>query len=270
VLEGDTGMTSYSSVLPGARVRTAQGFIGTVERLEHHWADSTEQPDRMIVRSDDGRWRYSIPVMFISTIEQGAFSPIVQLRLDPDELTHYVAGALPGTPHASRSDMAARPPTSEEEPTLRVPLAIEELVVRKEPLLLGKVHVHKGVEAVEQRTQVPVYHEEAVVEHIPPEQYDGGAPNDPNEVIVPVIEERLVVRKERVVTEYIRIRKALVAKPYEVYGTVRREVVDLHEEREDGVMPEVSQLIHYIPEERLEGPGDTTDMPSAEAQPADH
>src|SRR5215471_7515050 len=108
-------MTSYSSVLPGARVRTAQGFLGTVERLEHHWSDPTEQPDRMIVRSDDGHWRYSIPVMFISTIEQGALSPIVQLRLHPDELTHYVAEALPARPRATRPDTSAHRPAPEEE-----------------------------------------------------------------------------------------------------------------------------------------------------------
>jgi uncharacterized protein (TIGR02271 family) len=258
-------MANFSSVLPGARVHTAQGFIGTVERLEHHWSDATEQPDRLIVRSDDGRWRYSIPVMFISTIEQGVFSPIVQLRLDPHELSHYAAEALPSRPRVSGLGTVAGPPLPEEEPALRVPLAVEELVVRKEPLLLGKVHVHKGVETVEQRLEVPVYHEEAVVEHIPPEQYDGGTPNDPNEVIVPVFEERLVVRKERVVTEYIRIRKEPVAKPYEVHGTVRREVVDLREEREHGVMPEVTRLVHYVPEERRDVPGETTGMPAGDA-----
>ena len=261
-------MTGYFSVLPGARVRSAQGFIGTVERLEHHWSDATEQPDRMIVRSDDGRWRYSIPLMFISTIDQGAFSPIVQLRLDPDELTHYVAEALPARPRATRTDTSAPPPAPEEEPALRVPLVVEELVVRKEPLLLGKVHIHKGVETVEQRMQVPVYHEEAAIERIPPEQYDGSAPNDPNVVIVPVIEERLVVRKERVVTEYIRIRKALVAKPYEVCGTVRREVAELREERQDGVMPEVKRLVHYVPDERGDVPDQESGTTTADAVPA--
>jgi uncharacterized protein (TIGR02271 family) len=232
-------MNSYASILPGARVRSPDGFIGTVERLDYHWADSSEQPDRMIVRSDDGHWRYSIPLMFINAITQGAFHPIVELRLNPDELTHYIVEQIEPRQNAQQvgapagngaSHTAAAALDDAEEPALRVPVAIEELVVHKEPILRGKVHVHKGVETVEQQVELPVYHEEAVVERIPAERYDGKAA-DPNEVLIPVLEERLVVRKESVVTEYIRVRKELVREQKQVRGQVRREVLRFDEER---------------------------------------
>jgi uncharacterized protein (TIGR02271 family) len=236
-------MNSYASILPGARVRSPDGFIGTVERLDYHWADSSEQPDRMIVRSDDGHWRYSIPLMFISGIAQGAFHPIVELRLNPDELTHYIVEQLepqqnarptpapePAGNAAAQETTAATSDGEAQSPVLRVPVAVEELIVHKEPILRGKVHVHKGVETVEQHVDVPVYHEEAVVERIPADRYDG-ATATPNEVLIPILEERLVVRKESVVTEYIRVRKELVRDQKQVRGQVRREVVRFDEER---------------------------------------
>lgn len=232
-------MNSYASILPGARVRSPDGFIGTVERLEYHWADSSEQPDRMIVRSDDGRWRYSIPLMFINGIAQGAFHPIVELRLNPDELTHYIVEQVEPQQHAHQVAPAgngateaasATPDGDAQSPVLRVPVAVEELVVHKEPILRGKVHIHKGVETVEQHVDLPVYHEEAVIERIPAEHYDGAAAN-PNEVLIPILEERLVVRKESVVSEYIRVRKELVRDQKQVRGQVRREVVRFDEER---------------------------------------
>jgi len=234
-------MNNYASILPGARVRSPDGFIGTVERLDYHWADSSEQPDRMIVRSDDGHWRYSIPLMFISAIMQGAFHPIVELRLNPDELTHYIVEQIEPQEHArqpaapagngaARETPAAMADDDAQSPVLRMPVAVEELVVRKQPILRGKVHVHKGVETVEQQVDLPVYHEEAVIERIPAERYDDTAAN-PNEVLIPVLEERLVVRKESVVTEYIRVRKELVREQKQVRGQVRREVLRFDEER---------------------------------------
>lgn len=241
---------SFAGVLPGARVRGEDGFIGTVERLEHHWAASDERPDRMIVRSDDGRWRYSIPVMFVSSVSQGTLYPIVVVGLGADDLIHYVAEEVPPEHLPARAAQAqARPqaqsgpredPAAAEEAepeVLRVPVAEEELVAHKQPVPLGMAHVHKGVETAEAQKQVPVYHEEAVIERIPADQLDPTAATNPNEVIIPVTEERLVVRREQVVTEYIRVRKALVAEPRQVLGEVRREYVTVTEDGREGQTP---------------------------------
>lgn len=242
--------SGFTGVLPGARVRGKDGFIGTVERLEHHWAASEEQPDRMIVRSDDGRWRYSIPMMFVSGVSQGTLYPIVVVGLDAEDLIHYVVEEVPPErPRATRTarrkaqsrpraeQPAAEEPVVEEPEVLRVPVVEEELVAHKQPVPLGMAHVHKGVETAEAQTQVPVYHEEAVIERIPADQLDLSAANNPNEVIIPVTEERLVVRREQVVTEYIRVRKALVAEPRQVVGEVRREYVTITEDGGEGRTP---------------------------------
>jgi uncharacterized protein (TIGR02271 family) len=112
-------------------------------------------------------------------------------------------------------------------------------VVRKEPEAVGMAHVHKGVEQREQRMAVPVYHEEAEVERVPADQFDARAQAEanPNDVIVPVVEERLVVHKETVVTEYIRIRKRLVTEQEQVLGQVRREYVTVTQDGEQGEQP---------------------------------
>jgi len=233
-------MTMYAGVLPGARIRGEGGFIGTVEYLEHHWSGPDERPDRMIVRSDDGRWRYSIPLMFVTKVTQGTFHPIAQVAITPDELTHYITEELP--PSAGSATIARQESPAPGEPaTLRVPVAIEELVVHKQPEPIGMAHVHKGVERREQEFSVPVYHEETEVERIPAEQFDvrAQAEANPNDVIVPVLEERLVVYKESVVTEYIRIRKRLVTEQEQVLGQVRREYVTVTQDDPAGGQPSV-------------------------------
>lgn len=240
----------FSGVLPGARVRGVDGYIGTVERLEHHWSASDERPDRMIVRSDDGRWRYSIPLMFVSGVSQEALYPMVVVGLGSDNLIYYVmeemppehlSARLPWQPaHSESREEQAGPEEPAElgaQEVLRVPVAEEEMVARKQPVPLGMAHVHKGVETTEAHTRVPVYHEEAVIERIPADQFDSTNATNPNEVIIPVIEERLVVRREQVVSEYIRVRKALIAEPREVLGEVRREYVTISEDSHGGRAP---------------------------------
>ena len=262
-------MKTYTSILPGARVRSEDGFIGTVERLERHWTEGVDQPDRMIVRSEDRQWRYSIPLMFVSKVTQGAFHPIIIVKVHSDDLAHYILEEVdPATPLDVRQpeapavdqphagDIADQPttvlnagelragmPIPQDDTVLRMPVHEEQLVVRKKPVVLGKIRVHKGVETVEQEVGVQLFHEEAIIEHVAPDQYDGLAPSNPNEVLIPVIEERLVVQKQSVIKEYIRVRKELVQRHEEVRGTVRREVVQISEDRQDGAGPDAPPLL---------------------------
>src|SRR5579872_2474007 len=117
-------MRSFNAILPGARVRTDEGFLGTVERLDHHWAESGDQPDRMIVRSEDGRWRYSIPLMFVHSVTQSAFQPVVYIAMHPDELVHYIYEAIPQqqpkTP-SQPTDTAVQP-QPDDDTVLKLPV----------------------------------------------------------------------------------------------------------------------------------------------------
>lgn len=244
-------MPRYSAILPGARVRTADGFIGTVERLDRHDAGvpdpgDADQRDTMLVRSEDRHWRYAIPLMLVERVQQGPFSTIVHLTLEADRLPQYIVESLDGerptdegitrtgaTP-TQGSDAASgdRADDSADVQTIRVPLAEEELVARKRPVTLGHVHVHKAVVSREEQLRVPVTHEEVLVEHLPPEAHDGRPADNPNDLYIPVLEERLVVQRQTVVREWIRVSKRLETREYEVRGTVRREVLTVREDRD--------------------------------------
>lgn len=236
-------MNTYTAILPGARIRTTDGVIGTVERLEAVGTGPGDQPDHMIVRSEDGQWRYRIPLMLVTSVTQEAFSAVVHITMEPRDLPHYIMEEQRGSAATAPPVSATATPMSAtdeqwaagaDEETLRIPLAAEELIAQKQAVVRGNVHVHKGVETVEQSFTVPVYHEEAIVEHISPDEYDGRAPTNPNETIIPIVEEQLVVEKRSVVKEYIRVRKNIVTEQQDVHDTVRREFVEVTEQTLDG------------------------------------
>ncbi|MCA1598562.1 MAG: YsnF/AvaK domain-containing protein, partial [Chloroflexi bacterium] len=169
------------------------------------------------------------------------FNNAVQLSVAPAGLTHYQAAPMEKTETTGTATPSGEWSGADDD-TLTIPLAAEELVAEKQPIVLGKIRVHKGVETVQQNMTVPVYHEEAIVEHIPVDQYDANAPTRPNDLIIPVTEEQIVVEKRTVIKEYIRIRKNIVTQEQHISDTVRREFVELTEQRQG---PAELTLLHY-------------------------
>ncbi|HLZ60281.1 MAG TPA: YsnF/AvaK domain-containing protein [Ktedonosporobacter sp.] len=234
-------MDTTAAILPGARVRTTHGFIGTVERLEQRGQGQAAQPDYLVVRSDDGFSCYVLPLMLVRRVIRTDSGSLVDLALGSDELRHYLNESLnTGTeaPVPAPSSGGKKESVDASDTELRVPLASEEVLVQKQPVVSGNIHIHKRVETVEQRLNVPVYHEEAVIEHIPPEQYDASTPVAPGEIIIPLVEERLIVQKQSVIREYLRIRKTVVAEQQVVREPLRREFVDVSETQQDVARPE--------------------------------
>jgi hypothetical protein len=77
-------------------VRAKDGFIDTVGGLQHAGKDAGIHPDAMLVRSDDGQWRYSIPLLHVTEVRQEALKPIVGVDLNTDDLAvlHHRAPAI--------------------------------------------------------------------------------------------------------------------------------------------------------------------------------
>lgn len=215
-------MNRYATIQPGSRVRAPGGFIGTVEALS---ATSPRSPaDVMIVRSDDSARRYAIPLARVRHVTQDTPAPIVDVSLQPQELPSLLVAPAQGS--------TRQPPlTPDEGQAMQIPVAQEQLVAHKRPHVRGTVRVHKDVQSREAHLSVPVTHEEAIVERIPADAYDGRPPESPDEVLIPVLEERLVVQKQTVVKEYLRVRKVRVTDQQEVHDTLRHEVVSLSEQR---------------------------------------
>ncbi len=208
------------AILPGTRVRTRAGIIGAVERVEPLGADQ-DTPGALLVRAEDGTRHYRFPVHLVEGVAQetdhAVSYTVAHLALDPADLGRY----------------AVREAVTQGE-TLRIPLVAEDLVAETRPVQRGTLRLHRSVETVEQRLTVPVTHEEVIVERIPAAQYDASAPANPDETIIPVVEERLVVETRAVIVEYIRVTIRRVTEDQEVRAPLRREVVTIQEVEEAG------------------------------------
>ncbi len=106
-----------------------------------------------------------------------------------------------------------------------IPLREEQLNVEKQRVQKGEVRVHKEVVTEQQRIDVPVSHEEVVIERVPAsEGRPAETPIGQGETIrIPVSEDQINVTKQTVETGEIDITKREIQGEQRVSGTVRRE-----------------------------------------------
>lgn len=130
---------------------------------------------------------------------------------------------------SAKSATASVPGAAADADGLTLPLAEERLTASVLQGERGQVHIHKRVAYEQQRATVPFTIEEAIIEHIPADRFDPHAPRAADELIIPLVEERLIVRKETVVREYLRVRKQSRVESREVSAELRREVVEVDE-----------------------------------------
>ena len=128
------------------------------------------------------------------------------------------------------------PRDRKEEDELRVRRMEEELKVGTREREAGAVRVRKRVRTDHERIVVPRKRVEVTVERVPVEEQaisaEGGTAEPEireGEIVVPVIEEEIVVEKRPVIKEEIRIRKEVVEDTEIVEEDVRREEVEVDE-----------------------------------------
>ena len=125
----------------------------------------------------------------------------------------------------------------EDKDELRVRRIEEELKVGTRERVAGAVRVRKRVITDHETIVVPKKRVEVTVEHVPIEGQaistkEGTAEPEigEDEIVVPVVEEEIVVEKRPVVKEEIRIRKEVVEESEVVEEDVRREEVEVDEQ----------------------------------------
>jgi uncharacterized protein (TIGR02271 family) len=125
----------------------------------------------------------------------------------------------------------------EYQDELRVRRSEEELKVGTREREAGAVRVRKRVRTDHERVVVPKKRVEVTVERAPVEQEDVSTDREAtgpeigeDEIVVPVIEEEIVVEKRPVIKEEIRIRKEVVEDTEVVEEDVRREEVDVDDQ----------------------------------------
>ena len=119
---------------------------------------------------------------------------------------------------------------------IHVPVAAERLVVERRPTDVGEVQVRKRVEEVEEWVPVSLSRDEVEVQRVAVNRtLDApiGTRTEGEWLIVPVIEEEVVVQKRLVLREEVRIRTRRVTEQQEVREVVRRERVDMEGPTDD-------------------------------------
>jgi uncharacterized protein (TIGR02271 family) len=165
---------------------------------------------QLVIALDDGR-RLVVPEDLLIARDDGTrFLPLSAAAL-----------ALPG---------AANAPAGTDDQIV-IPVVVEELNVEKRRIARGIVRIHKRVETREEVVDEPLIREEMDVERVAIDRLvEGDVPQARQEgdvLIIPILEEALVVEKRLLLREELRVtkRRTTISNPQPV--TLRREVVDI-------------------------------------------
>jgi uncharacterized protein (TIGR02271 family) len=203
-------MVAHAQIEPGATVEATDGRFGTVTSVI---AQSTSgELSYLLVRHGDGL--VTVPAALIAEI----VSPLeVRLGVTRDAMRSRVGGARNLT---------------DDQTQIRVPVYEERLSATVHPVDLGEVRIHKTVEGHPDIVTESVERDELEIERVPLDRLidEPAQPRQEGEwLIVPVMEEVLVVTKQLVLTEEVRIRTKRVTEEQEVYEILRRERVTIED-----------------------------------------
>jgi uncharacterized protein (TIGR02271 family) len=120
-----------------------------------------------------------------------------------------------------------------DEQEYRVRRSEEELEVGTRQREAGAVRVRKRVRTDRERIVVPKKRVEVTVERVPVAEGETARSEiGEDEIVVPIVEEEVVVEKRPVVKEELRIRKEVVEEVEVVEEDVRREEIDVDDQTE--------------------------------------
>lgn len=169
----------------------------------------------------------------------------VQMGFESDQATRYYdelkAGKLilvaDGSPEQVLNTEAQTPANLQNANEERLALHEEQLDIRKERIQANEVNVRKRTVEEQQQFDVPIDKEEVTVER---RQVNEGAQDDllPNtepylvgdEWHIPIVEEKIIITKKKVVTEELIIKKRTVQEVERITETIRKEVAEIDEE----------------------------------------
>ena len=122
-----------------------------------------------------------------------------------------------------------------------VPLIEENLQVQKQWVEAGALLIKKEVETQTQTLPADLAYEEVYVERVPVNQALGeneqaGPRQEGDTLVIPVIEEELVITKRRIVREEIRVTKRQAHRQQEMSGEVKREHIYVQHTGEVGLV----------------------------------
>ena len=206
----------------GAAVEARDGRLGTVDEVRVH--PQTGELASLVVRRGWTDAQLSVPA---ALVERVSHPREVRLRVTRAEAEAQAAGV----PEAA---LAAREGGDE----VVIPVLEERLVPGTRPVDLGELRVRKRVEEREEQVRQPVTRDAVEVERVPvnlPLEAPAVQRTEGEWLVIPVMEEVLVVTRQLVLKEEVRIRTYQVTEEQEVRETTRHEHVELEDATARGV-----------------------------------
>jgi uncharacterized protein (TIGR02271 family) len=111
-----------------------------------------------------------------------------------------------------------------------IPVIAEEITVDKKVIESGKVRISKRISEHEELVDVPLFREEVRVERVPINLFVEALPpvrQEGNTMIIPVVEEQIVIQKKLLLVEELRVRKEVVEHHQPQTVNVRKEEVEI-------------------------------------------
>ncbi len=214
----------------GMTVAGPNGRLGTVEEVIY---ENTGEPARVMIRREDGQTMVLQPGSYRvegGSVYMGAGGTVFEARQIEPEVSQ---GTGPEDPYLTqRIGQVGSVETRDVGPGegMVIPVVREEVQVGRRIIERGGVRVHKRVEEREQVVEQPAFREEVTVERVPlgqPLDHEIGSRQEGDTLIIPVLEEMLVVEKRLVLKEEIRITKRRIDETEQARIVLREEHVDI-------------------------------------------
>jgi uncharacterized protein (TIGR02271 family) len=231
-----------AQLVPGAVVETNDGRLGLIDRVE----------------TKPGRKKPTGVYVWLGQSDQPTLIPLNEIKSvrSMEDVNRLATHQLP----LEQDDRLDADATTllEREGEIRIPLAAERLNIARQVVNLGELRIHKRVEQVEEVQRVPVTHDELVVERVAMNQ-PLSAPLEPRieggQLIIPIMKEVLVVQRQLVLVEEVRVSKRYITEQHEVREPVRRERVELEDASIQGERPlQPGELDRAFQEETIRVP----------------
>lgn len=117
-----------------------------------------------------------------------------------------------------------------ENEKMIIPVIEEQIAVGKQVVETGTVRISKRISEREELVDVPLFREEVRVERVPVNLFVETLPpvrQEGDTMIIPVVEEQIVIQKRLLLVEEIRVRREVVEHHQPQTVNVRKEEVDI-------------------------------------------
>jgi len=237
VIAGGTLAALLANAAGGAALGTLAGSLigaGIPEDEAKYYHDEFEQGRIIVTVKADGRNDEATAILR----NNGAYdmhssgSRVASATGSP--VSHAVGSSVGGAAgsRVGTSSETHRPSVQAGGAAQKIKVREEELVAEKRPVAAGEVTVRKEVTTERQTLEVPVRHEEVVVERhaVSGQHASAGDIREGEEIRIPVMEEKVDVSKRAVVKEEVNVGKRVVQGTEHVGGEVRKEQVRVERE----------------------------------------